>query len=70
MKPKIPLPKKKENFDGQPKNITKADPYLLRYQVNPDGTTTYFYSNGTAFSYETTTTVTYLDPTDTKSYEI
>jgi len=22
MKPKIPLPKKKENFDGQPKNIS------------------------------------------------
>jgi hypothetical protein len=31
MKPKIPLPKKKENFDGSPKNITTTDAYLLRY---------------------------------------
>ncbi len=70
MKPKIPLPKKRENFDGSKKNISTADAYLLRYQVNPDGTTTYFYSNGSAFSYETTTTITYHDPSDTKSYEV
>ena len=29
--PKIPLPKKQENFDGQKKNQTQTEAYLLRY---------------------------------------
>ncbi len=47
LKPKIPLPKKKEKFDGLKKNGT-SEAYLLRYSPNADGTTTYYYSNGTA----------------------
>lgn len=52
MSPKIPLPKKKEKFDGQKKQNISSDAYLLRYTPNQDGTTTYYYSNGTTLTYE------------------
>ena len=42
----------------------------MRYQKNPDGTSTYFYSNGSSFVYETTETVTFNSPNETRAYEI
>jgi hypothetical protein len=71
MVPKIPLPKKQENFDGKKKNQTQKEAYLLRFEKNTTlGTTTYFYSNGTSFTYDTTETVTFNSPSDTRSYEV
>jgi hypothetical protein len=68
MTPRIPLPKKEENFDGQKKDLGDSKPYLLRYQVNVDGTTTYFYSNGSAFSYESCETTSFDSPDDTRLF--
>jgi len=71
MVPKIPLPKKQENFDGKKKNQTQKEAYLLRFEKNTTlGTTTYFYSNGTSFTYDTTETVTFTSPNDTRAYEV
>ena len=66
----IPIPQKKESFDGT-KGASSGVPeaYLTKKVVNNDKTISYYYSNGTVVNLASYT-VTEFPDTDSRTFEV